>query len=300
VFAARSCRSRCEAASRCGPTSASRTAAGVVAGSRVSGFATEPRHCLCGIRRMGGNMAEDQIRRSQGVARQSDKTVERTHQLDLQDDAESRQGAGGEVAGWRERRRLRRSERQAPGHEDGTSRNELVRLLKFAYHFLQREQARRAWFIFVTCVAFASIPWTAHLHGLRQGAIVLASLAAAAIFMPDLNSRLWHLSVSEIRDMIPQHRRREFYAQLMRADCPDEEWAHQWADLAWRQGVMPLLDAAQDTRRIHWDVWYEVSVHLDHIFSVAGRMLPMALVEPVTSTDACFRISTATISGSVS
>jgi hypothetical protein len=156
---------------------------------------------------------------------------------------------------------------------------EPVRLIIVIYYFLRREQARKAWFIFVACVAFASIPWTAHLHGLRQGAIVMASLAAAAIFMPELNSKLWYLSAAEIRDLIPQHRRRALHAELIRADCPKEAWAQEWADLVWRQGVTPLLGAAQDTSRIHWNVMYEVSIHLGVKVNVRGRAQSMASVE---------------------
>jgi hypothetical protein len=153
------------------------------------------------------------------------------------------------------------------------------RLLKVAYYFLQREQARRAWFIFAVCVAFASLPFTAKWLEVRQGVIVLAGLAAGAIFLPELNSRLWYLNAKEIRDTIPEHRRRAFYIELIRADCPDNDWAQRWAMLMWRRGVIPLLDAARDSRRIRWDMNYEVSVHLNQEYEIATQKKMMTRVE---------------------
>lgn len=153
--------------------------------------------------------------------------------------------------------------------------DEFGRATRASYRFLQREQARKSWFIFVVCVAFASIPWTVHWHELRTGSIVLAGVAAGAIFMPELNAGLWRLKSREIKDMIPQHKRRAFYAELIRADCPDKEWAN----LVWSQDVKPLLDAAQDTRRVHWEVTYEVSVRVDCEVHIQGRDQLMAWVE---------------------
>jgi hypothetical protein len=153
------------------------------------------------------------------------------------------------------------------------------RRLRAAYYFLTREQARRSWFIFMTCVAFASLPWTAHWGEARQGAIVLASLAAGAIFMPELKSGLWRLKAREIRETIPERKRRAFYTELIRAECSDDEWAQRWATLMWRKGVIPLLDAAHDSRQIHWNVSYDVSVHLGQEVLVGRRRLPMARIE---------------------
>lgn len=153
------------------------------------------------------------------------------------------------------------------------------RRIRAAYSFLTREQARKSWFIFTTCVAVASLPWTVHWGEVRQGAIVLASLAAGAIFMPELNSGLWRLKAREIRDTIPEHKRREFYTELIRADCSDEEWAQRWATLMWRKGVSPLLDAANDGTRIHWNVNYDVSVHLGQEVNIGRRRLDVARIE---------------------
>lgn len=153
------------------------------------------------------------------------------------------------------------------------------RWLRASYAFLTREQARRAWFIFVVCVAVASLHWTARFHEIQQGAIVLASLAAGAIFMPELNSGLWRLKAKEIRDTIPERKRREFFTELIRADCADDEWAQRWATLMWRSGVIPLLDAAHDSRRIHWNINYDVSVHLGQEINVGHRRVEMARVE---------------------
>lgn len=158
-----------------------------------------------------------------------------------------------------------------------------LRLLRRSYRFLQREQARKAWLIFALSVAFAALPWTAHLSGIRQGAIVLASLAAGGIFMPELNSGLWRFKAEEIRDTIPEHKRRAFYTELIKADCPADEWAQRWAVLAWQQGVIPLLQAAQQAGRIHWNVNYQVSVHLGQNVRVGRREQLMAWVE--TSND---------------
>src|SRR6202034_2732917 len=108
---------------------------------------------------------------------------------------------------------------------------------------------------------------------------VMATLAAGAIFLPELNSGLWKLKAKDIRDTIPEHRRRAFYTELISADCPENEWAQRWAVLMWRRGVLPLLDAAQDNRRIRWNMSYEVSVHLGQEVELAGRAELMAQVE---------------------
>jgi hypothetical protein len=154
-----------------------------------------------------------------------------------------------------------------------------ARWLRVSYRFLTREQARKSWFVFVACVAVASLPWTAHWHEVQQGVIVLASLAAGSIFMPELNSGLWRLKAQEIRDTIPQHRRRQLFTELIRADCADDEWAQRWATLMWRRGVLPLLDAGHDARLVHWNVTYEVSVHLGREVRVGSRRVEMARIE---------------------
>ena len=159
--------------------------------------------------------------------------------------------------------------------------SELLRVLKASYYFLQRKQARKAWFIFVAAVAFASLPWTAGWHEVRQGAIVLASLAAGAIFLPELNSGLWRLNAKEIRDTIPEHRRHAFYLELIRADCPEDAWAQRWADLMWQWGVQPLLDEARHKRGIRWDMSYEVSVYLNNHVEIAGQPQIMTRIETI-------------------
>lgn len=162
------------------------------------------------------------------------------------------------------------------------------RRIRGAYLFLTREQARKSWFIFVACVAFASLPWTAHWGQARQGAIVLASLAVGAIFMPELNSGLWRLKFREIRDTVPEHKRREFFSELIKADCSDDEWAQRWATLMWRRGVIPLLDAAHDSRQIHWNVNYDISVHLGRDITIGNRHLKMAMIETRTDYERVF------------
>jgi hypothetical protein len=161
----------------------------------------------------------------------------------------------------------------------GGARKEGARVARATYYFIQREQARKAWLIFFACIAFAWAPFTAHLPEVRQGAIVLASIAAGAIFLPELSSGLWSLKAEEIRETIPEHKRRAFYTELIRADCPEDEWAQRWATLMWRRGVIPLLDAAKDTSRIHWNMSYSVSVNLHQEMLVGRRRQHMARVE---------------------
>lgn len=156
-------------------------------------------------------------------------------------------------------------------------RSGCFRLLKAGCYFLLREQARRAWIIFAGCFIAALL--LSHWPAVRQGAIVMASLAAGAIFLPELNSKLWQLRAKEIRDTIPEHRRRAFYTELIRADCPDNEWAQRWATLMWHRGVLPLLDAARDNHRIRWDMTYEVTIHLHQEIPIGRRKELMALVE---------------------
>lgn len=159
------------------------------------------------------------------------------------------------------------------------SRDRVARLLRTVHYFLRREQVRRAWMIFAASVAFASLPWSSHWSEIRQGAIVLASIAAAAIFMPELNSSLWKLNAQELRDTVPIHQRRAFYLELIRADCPDDRWAQRWAEVVWRRGLTPLLDAATNPTLIRWNMTYEVNVHLHREMRIAGREILMTSVE---------------------
>ena len=184
-----------------------------------------------------------------------------------------------------QRELAQRPHRSSPNASAGGFRRETGRVLRSGYYFIQREQARRAWFIFVACVAFASLPWTAHVPEFRQGAIVLAGLAVGAVFLPELNSGLWRLKAKEIRDTIPEHKRRAFYTELISADCAEDEWAQRWAILMWRRGVLPLLDAAGDSRRIRWDMTYEVSVYLNQKVKVGDREEPMARIETFQSDE---------------
>lgn len=222
---------------------------------------------------------KDSGRNGRRPGRKESKSAKRSSLPARQHSAKARTKSNIESSERRDELPQKRSLRISLDRQPRNHHGELTRITISVYRFLQREQAHRAWFIFVSCVAFAALPWTAHLTGLRQGAIVLASISAAAIFMPDLSSKLWHLDAHDIREMVPLHRRRAFYAQLIRADCPEEEWADRWAKLVWRQGVMPLLDAAQDTSRIHWDVRYEASVHLGVLLNIGGRVQQMARVE---------------------
>jgi len=168
---------------------------------------------------------------------------------------------------------------RGPGYPKSRFSDRTVRWFRKAGFFLRREQVRRAWMIFAASVAFASLPWAAHLHELRQGAIVLASIAAAAIFMPELNSGLWKLDADELRDTIPVHQRRAFYLELIRADCPDDRWAQRWAEVVWRRGLMPLLDAATNPSLIRWNMTYDIDVHLNKKLNIAGQEMLMTAVE---------------------
>lgn len=200
-------------------------------------------------------------------------------------------GAASPESAWPEQpRRPRRSKRKS----DGSLGHELARLIKTGYYFVQREQARKAWFFLAASVALASLPWLSRWPTVRQGLIVLASLAAGSIFLPELNSGLWRLSAREIRNTIPEHRRRAFYTELISADCPEDEWAQRWAKLMWRRGVIPLLDAAQDNRRIRWDMTYEISVHLNQETKIGRRTELMARVETRQDDE---RVLPATASG---
>src|SRR5205823_5110577 len=94
---------------------------------------------------------------------------------------------------------------------------------------------------------------------------------------------LWQLNAKEIRDTIPAHRRRAFYIELIRADCPDDDWAQRWAALMWQWGLLPLLNEARHKRGIRWDMSYEVSVYLNNDLEIAGQLQSMTRVE--TSID---------------
>src|SRR5262245_52805217 len=66
---------------------------------------------------------------------------------------------------------------------------------------LTRSKARVAWVLIVLCsVLYASVSE----ETVRQMTLVLASVAAAAIFLPELSSDLWNMHSDEIQKTVPE------------------------------------------------------------------------------------------------
>ncbi|MGY1604702.1 hypothetical protein [Geodermatophilus sp. SYSU D00815] len=110
---------------------------------------------------------------------------------------------------------------------------------------------------------------------LQQVALILAGVAASAVFLPELSSDLWRLSRDEVEKLVPRHRRDGMLRSLLSADSQDAEWD----DLVHRQAVAPLMAAAKAPEVVVKNMDYTVAVHLDRKVAVGDRVLRITQVE---------------------
>ena len=109
-----------------------------------------------------------------------------------------------------------------------SSQRRLVPVRRLWLH-LTRQRARAAIFLAViTILLYALVPDLSFLSAsyqdpVRQFLLILTSVAAGALFLPELSSDLWSLTPNEVRNLIPDDRRRSLAKALIAADSADAE-----------------------------------------------------------------------------
>jgi hypothetical protein len=105
---------------------------------------------------------------------------------------------------------------------------------------------------------------------------LLASVAAAAIILPELSSDLWSMDPDRIRALIPGSQRESLAKALIDAEFPDEP---EWANLIWYQSLQPLMVVSEAPWLRIWDMDYDIDVRLDK----AAGTTDLSDLHPVTS-----------------
>jgi hypothetical protein len=124
--------------------------------------------------------------------------------------------------------------------------------------------------------------WTPPGHDpLEQVALILAGVAASAVFLPELSSDLWRMSRDDVEKLVPHDRRASLLRSLLAAESKDPTWD----ELVYGQAVVPLMDAAQNPELIVRNMDYTVEVHLDNVVTFEQRTLRIHNVETLASSE---------------
>ena len=116
---------------------------------------------------------------------------------------------------------------------------------------------------------------------LQEVSLILAGVAASAVFLPELSSNLWKLSRDDVEKLVPHDRRKSLLRSLLAADSRDAAWD----ELVYDQAVTPLMKAAQDPELTVRNMEYTVEVHLDNLVQFGERSLRVHNVETLASSE---------------
>lgn len=113
-------------------------------------------------------------------------------------------------------------------------------MVRRLWSHLTRSRARAAWALAVAGILLyaAYDPGWLAADAVRQFSLILASVAAGAVFLPELSSSLWTLKPDQIRDIIPTPRVAALQEALIRSQVDEPAWAERILDGALR----PLLE----------------------------------------------------------
>lgn len=153
-----------------------------------------------------------------------------------------------------------------------------ARLLMLWQH-LFRAAARRAWAIVGLCFALVVVlDARDSLPELREFLLIVAGVAAGAIFLPELSASLWDLDPQRIRNLVPLAKVRGLHRAIVKASLGADEASVKWGSVVWSQAIEPLLVAGIDQRTIVWDVSYDIAVKLHRTLPSAGEPMPVSRV----------------------
>lgn len=158
-------------------------------------------------------------------------------------------------------------------------------LRRFAAH-LTRTRARAAWSISAVAVGLYVMAPYLHLgqsliDPIRQFSLVLASVSASALFLPELSAELWRMSSGQIRRLVPDDRRRSLSRALIEAECSESEWGA----LVYEQALEPLLQAGRHPALVVKNMNYAVAIHLNRTVEVLEHKTVVHSVETTSNSE---------------
>jgi hypothetical protein len=147
------------------------------------------------------------------------------------------------------------------------------------WHHLFRAAARRAWAIVLVCFAvYVALDARGAAPQLQEFVLIVAGVAAGAIFLPELSASLWDLDPDRIRSLVPLAKVRGLHRAIVDASLDADPTSRRWADVVWSEAVEPLLAAGHERRSVVWDLSYDIGVHPGRELDVAGDVVPVTLV----------------------
>lgn len=151
------------------------------------------------------------------------------------------------------------------------------RNLRRLWRHLTRSQARIGWILVLAGVAVYGLypqTWVGE-DPVRQFALIMASVAAGAIFLPEISSNLWTIDATDVNRLIPDSQVSQLQESLVRAQIAEPAWADRVLDSALR----PLLAVSKAPHKVLGNFAYEANIHTDVQVRVLGEARVMHRVE---------------------
>jgi hypothetical protein len=89
----------------------------------------------------------------------------------------------------------------------------------------------------------------------RQGALIVASVALGAVFLPELSSNLWTIRSQDVRGLIPDEKVKSLQRALVDAQAGEEVWSDAVVD----SSLEPLIGA--EPHLVVQNLTYSISIH---------------------------------------
>lgn len=86
-------------------------------------------------------------------------------------------------------------------------------------------------------------PWVT--DALQQFFLVVASVSAGAVVLPELSSNLWRIRAEEVRELIPDEQIRGLERALVHSQVDDPAWA----ETVLASALRPLIEAGRQPHR---------------------------------------------------
>lgn len=143
---------------------------------------------------------------------------------------------------------------------------------------LTRSKARVGWILVIVCATLYTV---VSEDTVRQVALILASVAAGAIFLPELSSDLWTMRAEEIRKIVPEKQVAQLQQELISAAANDLAWA----PCVWSEALSPMLAAVREPLQVQWHLTYDIRVYLDQIVDVGGEISTIHRLESLCRSE---------------
>jgi hypothetical protein len=151
---------------------------------------------------------------------------------------------------------------RSPDSRTGTGHAVPMAIVRGIAH-VTRPRARKAFVAGAACMAIYYWASGRSAETLQQFMLILTSVAAAAIILPELPSTLWTMDADRIRSLIPIRQREQLLVELIAAESDDQAWSK----LVWSKAVGPLLGASREPWQYIEDMNYDIHIRPDSSFS---------------------------------